>query len=105
MGTRDWIMAFLISHGIHESDGELAMTYKDSGPLMRVSGAFTPKETHTLNIDGEMFQWDAGRSIELMSSHRHTPKTFEAELQKYGLKVNASWMFGSGEESIYLISR
>lgn len=104
--TRDWLMTFLTDLGVGRSDGKLRMTIQDGGfGLKRVVAEFHFKRPRRIELEGERFDFIAGKPVRLFFSYRYTPERVGALLARHGLEVRAQWITKSEEEGVFLCRR
>jgi L-histidine N-alpha-methyltransferase len=105
--TREWLLTFLLDLGVERSDGELRFEIQvdpDSG-LQRVVGNFYFTRTCPVEIEAEVFEFEAGAVIRLFFSYRYTPDRVRSVLEAQGLAVSEQWATRSGEEGVFLCRR
>ncbi len=106
--TREWLIQFLLDAGVERSDGEIhfAIEPDEAGlGLLRVTAWFRFARHRAIEIDGERFAFNQSDRIRLFYSYRHTPVLVEGLLHTHGLHVQDSWITGSGEEGVFLVTR
>jgi L-histidine Nalpha-methyltransferase len=106
--TRDWLMTFLFDLGAEKDDGELRFVVEaDSASigLRRVAAHFHFSRPREIRVDAEGFQFDAGESIRLFYSYRHTPGLVRDLLALHHLQVQDHWIVPSEEEAVFLVRR
>ncbi len=106
--TRDWLMMFLLDLGVAANDGELYFTIEDDpqgSGLKRVVAYFRFARARQILVEMERFPFDAGATIRLFFSWRHTPKLVRTSLGQHGLNVLDQWIAASGEEGVFLVAR
>lgn len=106
--TRDWLMTFLWDLGVEKGDGELRFGIEEvGGPirLRRIRADFTFVRERILEVEAERFDFEAGASIRMFFSYRHTPELVREVVEPYGLRVVEEWVTPSQEEGVFLISQ
>jgi uncharacterized SAM-dependent methyltransferase len=103
--TRDWLITFLLDLGVEQSDGEIRFGIdEDPGTrLKRVSAHFHFSRSRTVQVEDQRFEFQAGDSIRLFFSYRHTPELVRGLFARHGLKVVDQWITRSGEEGVFLV--
>lgn len=103
--TRDWLLSFLFDLGVESGDGELRFTVEDGAAgsgLKRVVACFHFGRSCRIQAAEEVFEFQAGESIRLFYSYRHTPSLIGELLAQHGLIVLGQWITGSAEEGVFL---
>lgn len=106
--TRDWLMTFLSDLGIERADGAMTFSIEEvSKPLhlKRIVAQFRFERDRTIQLDSDHFEFNAGESIRLFFSYRHTPAIVWELLAEYGLEVHDQWITPSQEEGVFLMRR
>jgi hypothetical protein len=106
--TRDWLLTFLFDLGVERTDGELLFTIEDDpagSGLKRIAANFHFARPREIQVDGEPFSFQAGESIRLFFSYRHTPEKIRVLLATHGLTDLDQWITKSGEEGVFLCRR
>ncbi len=106
--TRDWLMTFLLDLGLDGGEGKLRFLIEedpaDEG-LKRLAAYFRFSRPCQIQLDAEPFRFEAGETIRLFFSYRHTPAVVHRLLKPYGLSVSGQWITSSGEEGVFWVSR
>jgi uncharacterized SAM-dependent methyltransferase len=105
--TRDWLMSFLLELGVERDSGDLRFVVEEppeNGGLKRIAAYFDFARQCEVSVDTERFRFDAGESIRLFFSYRHTPGLVRALLSQQGLKVVDQWITKSEEEGVFLVA-
>ena len=105
--TRDWLTTFLFDLGVERTDGEMSFVIEEGGGngLKRIAAYFRFERERKLQIDEEQVVFQAGESIRLFFSYRHTPALVLTLLGSHSLVVHGEWITQSGEEGVFLMSR
>jgi L-histidine N-alpha-methyltransferase len=106
--TRDWLMTFLLDLGVERSDGVLRFVIEDGAAgtnLKKIAAHFQFEQTRRIDVGEDHFQFQAGESIRLFFSYRHTPDQVHALLKAHGIAVLEQWVTRSGEEGVFLCQR
>jgi uncharacterized SAM-dependent methyltransferase len=101
--TRDWLMAFLLSLGVENGDGELRFTIETGAAgLQRVVARFHFTRDCRIAVETDEFKFRSGESLQLFFSYRYTPELVQKNLARHGLTVRAQWLTKSAEEAVFL---
>lgn len=100
--TREWLITFLLDVGVERGDGELRFAVEDGGGLKRIVARFHFTCPRRIELDGEVFEFRTGETIQLFFSYRYTPDRVRTALTKYGLEVREQWITKSEEEGVFL---
>ena len=106
--TRDWLLTFLFDLGVEPEDGFLRFDVEEAPPgsgLERVAACFHFERPRGVEVDSDRFEFQAGDSIRLFFSYRHTPAQVGGLLAAHGLEVAGRWIAPSGQEGIFLARR
>jgi len=103
--TRDWLLAFLFDLGVEAADGELRFTIENVNALKRVVARFHFKQSRSISIENERFEFHPGDAIRLFFSYRYTPELVRTHLQQHHLQVLDQWITESEEEGVFLCRR
>jgi uncharacterized SAM-dependent methyltransferase len=103
--TRAWLLAFLADAGVEPGDGELRLRIENgAGELLRVTACFNFRRARELQVDSETVRFEAGDSLRVFFSYRHTASQVRSLLGAHGLAVLGQWVTNSGEEGVFLVS-
>ncbi len=103
--TLEWLMIFLLDLGFERTDGELHFSVRGDGArgkLLRIEANFVVRRDRRITVSGEDFLFQAGESIRLFFSYRHTPELARREFGRFGMEIEAQWINSSGEEGVFL---
>jgi L-histidine Nalpha-methyltransferase len=105
--TRDWLMIFLLDLGIEHSAGKLDFRIEAGSTvgLKRIAAYFRFTARQAVSIDEESLEFDAGDSLRLFFSYRHTVAIVQDLLRPHGLMVLDQWVAPSAEEAVLLVTR
>jgi L-histidine Nalpha-methyltransferase len=106
--TRDWLLTFLFDLGVQSGDGRWEMIIEDDpagSGLKRVAAYFRFERDCRAQLDEELFPFQAGESIRLFFSYRHTPALVRSLLASHGLQAREQWLADSEEEGVFLFAR
>jgi uncharacterized SAM-dependent methyltransferase len=104
--TRDWLLTFLLDLGVQRADGELRFAIEDaSHGLKRIVARFHFFRAREIQIENDRFNFQAGESVRLFFSYRHTPELVRRLLVPQGLNVVDQWITKSEEEGVFLCQR
>jgi uncharacterized SAM-dependent methyltransferase len=106
--TRDWLMTFLLDLGVERDDGELRFTVQDcpgGTGLKRIVANFHFERSRRVQVLADEVEFQAGASLRLFFSYRHTPDQVQALLKQFGLAALEHWIPLSGEEGVFLCAR
>ncbi|HEY5914215.1 MAG TPA: L-histidine N(alpha)-methyltransferase [Verrucomicrobiae bacterium] len=105
--TREWLSGFLLGLGVQTQDGDIRFVIEAppaAGGLKRVAAYYHFEAAREIHVDGETFSFQAGDTIRLFYSYRHTPALATRLLQRHGLQVVDQWVTKSEEEGVFLAS-
>jgi uncharacterized SAM-dependent methyltransferase len=105
--TREWLLTFLLDLGVERGDGELRFgleTDAASG-LQRVTAHFHFTRPRRIEIEDEVFEFEAGAVVRLFFSYRYTPDRVRSALERQGVSVLEEWITRSEEEGVFLCRR
>jgi len=91
---------------VESSDGKLRFEIEAKPPglgLKRVTAYFQFKRSREIRVETHRFQFQAGESIRLFFSYRHTPELVGTLLRQHRLAVREQWITQSGEEGVFMI--
>jgi hypothetical protein len=105
--TREWLLTFLLDLGVERGDGELRFSIETdpASGLQRVVGDFYFTRACHVEIEAEVFEFEAGAVVRLFFSYRYTPERVRRALEGQGLEVCEEWLARSGEEGVFLCRR
>jgi len=106
--TRDWLLTFLDDCGVARNAGQLRFVIEDcpnNSGLKRIAGDFQLRQRCSIHIDEDAVHFEAGESMRLFFSYRHTPSQIRDLLRQYGLQVLDQWITKSEEEGVFLCQR
>jgi uncharacterized SAM-dependent methyltransferase len=106
--TRDWLLTFLFDLGVEPQDGLLRFDVEEDplgSGLQRIAASFHFDRPRSVQVDSDRFEFQAGDSIRLFFSYRHTPALVRALLTPHGLRVLGQWIAPSGQEGVFLVRR
>ena len=104
--TRDWLITFLLNVGIEQTYGKIIFGIEqDRLGLKRVVADFKFSKSAGILVDERRFHFNAGDTIRLFFSYRHTPALVQSQLAQHDLKVVEQWITSSGEEGVFLCKR
>jgi hypothetical protein len=106
--TRDWLWTVLLDLGLERNDGEMKFTVAScplEAGLLRIEAGITFARACRVEYAGRRYEFAPGDAFRLFYSYRHTPDRLVAGLASHGLKVDARWLNGSGEEGVFLCAR
>ena len=106
--TRDWLMTFLTDLGVDASDGRLDFVIEEQSvppSLRRIAAYFKFTTKRTIALDAHRIEFNAGDSVRLFFSYRHTPGLMRSILSQHGLVVVDQWIARSDEEGVYLVKK
>lgn len=104
--TREWLMTFLLDAGLERSDGAIDFQIEE-GPLglKRIAARFRFDRGRVITIGKEEIRFEAGETVRLFFSYRHTPERLRHWFEQCGLRVLKEWIADSGEEGVFLARR
>lgn len=105
--TREWLGMLQQDCGISRDSGTIQFHVEEKpagGGVLRIAATFRFLVDATAVVEGEAFRFDAGSSLGLFFSYRHTPHTLGELLAASSLKLEESWISSSGEEGVFLAS-
>ncbi len=101
--TRDWLLTFLLDHGVEKNDGQLKFTIETGGfGLKRIVARFHFTRARRIKIEDKTFDFAAGEAIRLFFSYRYTPALVRKTIGRHGLEILGHWITQSQEEGIFL---
>jgi len=101
--TREWLFTLLSDLGFEQTDGELRFAIEsDALSLQRIVAHYALKQARTIRVFGEIFTFQAGDSIQVFFSYRHTTATIQALLSHADIEVFGQWINESHEEGVFL---
>jgi len=103
--TRDWLMTFLLDHGVEKRDGRLRFQIESHGGLKRIVANFQFARSRRLDVDGRKFEMRGGQTLRLFFSYRYTPERVRKVLAGHGLEVEGRWITNSEEEGVFFCRR
>jgi len=104
--TRDWLITFLLDLGIERTDGKIIFGIEqDRLGLKKVVADFKFSKSAEIVVDERRFHFNAGDTIRLFFSYRHTPALVQSQLARHDLKVVEQWITSSGDEGVFLCKR
>ncbi|MGA2747281.1 MAG: L-histidine N(alpha)-methyltransferase [Verrucomicrobiota bacterium] len=100
--TRDWLLTFLFDLGVEPQDGRLEFSIEQARGLKRVAADFHFRRARSVSLQGERFDFPAGKAVRLFFSYRHTPRTVSRLLRAHQFAPLGRWITRSGEEGVWL---
>jgi L-histidine Nalpha-methyltransferase len=103
-----WYTGLLDSLGFTASQIHLAVStqlLRPDGHIWQIRATATMRQPVQLTLDGEVFPWAVGESLEVFFSTRFTPQVMPTVLAEAGLMLLQTFLFDSQEEAIYLCTR
>jgi hypothetical protein len=99
-------MTFLLDLGVESGDGKLCFVIEDdpAPDLKRIAAYFRFTGRREFQIDAESFEFQAGESLRLFFSYRHTAARVCALLHQHGLEVRDQWIAASEEEGVFRVA-
>lgn len=105
--TRDWLMTFLLDLGVELKDGDLRFIIEAPDPglgVKRIAAGFHFVRERRIEVESHQFEFQAGESLRMFFSYRHTPALVRQLLAPHGLQVMDEWITPSQEEGVFLVS-
>ena len=99
--TCNWLLSFLTGIGVSDTAGELVFGIEPVDELLRIIADFKFTQPQAIELEGERVAFDAGQTLRLFFSYRHTAETLAKRLAKYGLQIVFSEIAESGEEGVF----
>ena len=103
--TYDWLLSFVEGLGVPLTAGQLRFGIEEVDEFFRIIADFVFMKAHNLSVAGESVEFDAGHSLRLFFSYRHTQKTLVNLLAKHGFDVAGSQVDCSVEEGVFCVKR
>jgi uncharacterized SAM-dependent methyltransferase len=103
--TREWLGLLLEDLGIAANEGDMTFGIEEAPPgsgLLRIVARFQFVSPSAATVEGETFAFQPGASLQTFFSYRHTVASVERLLAGASLRVEASWLSGTGEEGVFL---
>jgi L-histidine Nalpha-methyltransferase len=103
--TRDWLWSVLLDLGLDQAAGEMTFrmaTSAEGQGLLRIEASVTFAQSARIEYGGKSYDFAPGETFGLFYSYRHTPERLTQMLAAYGVRVQQSWINGSGEEGVFL---
>lgn len=106
--TLDWLFTILSDVGVRRGDGDFTCGVRaepEGLPLKRVEIHFHFNRRVELSLPGQPMALEAGDSVRLFFSYRHTAGQVVGLLADHGLATVEQWISPGGEEGVFLCQR
>jgi uncharacterized SAM-dependent methyltransferase len=101
--TCDWLGTFFSDLGVENGDGQIEFGIEEGeAGLLRIVANYRFARARAVSVEGEEFVFQAGDTVRLFFSYRHTPETVVRCLTAHGLAVEEQWIANSEEEGVFL---
>ena len=102
--TCNWLLSFLTGIGVSDTAGELVFGIEPVDELLRIIADFKFTQPQAIELEGQRVAFDAGQTLRIFFSYRHTAETLAERLAKHGLQVVFSEIAESGEEGAFRVA-